>query len=193
MQIHARATLTVKNRIEVKKLFQEQNLKISELARRFQVSPTTISRWVKRDSPLDKSSAPLNPRTVITEEYRQAVVSYRQEHPNHGSIRIADTLKKDFPQAKKSAVYNIIKQSGLIKKAAKKPKTVKHIPVGRHRIQMDIQTLPAVKGDKGREYKISMIHLATRVKYSEIHSNHQSETVLEVFRRSMDFLPPFFS
>jgi len=119
-------------------------------------------------------------------------VAYRQEHPNHGAIRIAWELRHRFPQAKKGTVYTILKENGLIIKNSKKRKSRKPIPVGRHRIQMDIQTLPAIKGDKGHEYKISLIHLATRVKYSEIQSDHRSETVLEVFRRAMDFLPPFF-
>lgn len=56
---------------------------------------------------------------------------------------------------------------------------------------MDIQQLPAIEADKGYEYKISLIHLATRVKYSEIHTDSTSETVAAVFKRALDALPPF--
>lgn len=58
---------------------------------------------------------------------------------------------------------------------------------------MDIQQLPAKKGQQGYEYKISLIHLNTRVKYSEIHADSSSETVAGVFQRSLDVLPPFLS
>src|SRR5574341_1628031 len=51
------------------------------------------------------------------------------------------------------------------------------IPVGRHRIQMDIQQLPAVQGGTGFEYKITAIHLRTRLKYTEIHADRKSATV----------------
>ena len=67
------------------------------------------------------------------------------------------------------------------------------IPVGRHRVQMDVQQLPAIEGETGFEYKISLIHLSTRVKYSEIHTECTSQTVAAVFQRALDQLPPFLS
>jgi putative transposase len=57
---------------------------------------------------------------------------------------------------------------------------------------MDVQFLPAIEGNNGFEYKISLIHMATRVKYSEIHEDAKSETLAAVFRRAIDLLPPFF-
>ena len=58
---------------------------------------------------------------------------------------------------------------------------------------MDVQQLPAIKGGQGHEYKITAIHLRTRLKYSEIHPDHKSKTVAGVLQRALDFLPPFFS
>lgn len=55
---------------------------------------------------------------------------------------------------------------------------------------MDIQQLPAVRGGSGFEYKISVIHMRTRIKYSEIHPDHFSETCADVLRRALDVLPP---
>jgi transposase InsO family protein len=57
---------------------------------------------------------------------------------------------------------------------------------------MDIQELPAVRGGKGREYKISLIHLRTRIKYSEIHHQVSSRVVAQVLERACSRLPPFF-
>jgi hypothetical protein len=56
---------------------------------------------------------------------------------------------------------------------------------------MDVQQLPVVKGGRGFEYKISLIHLKTRWKYSEIHKNCTSQTVAAVYQRALDNLPPF--
>ena len=191
MKLHARAKLTIMQRKEIKRLHEEEKVSIRKLAERFNTSDKTIQKWVHRESPLDKSSAPLEHSTVITPEYREAVIAYRKEHPNRGPITITQALQDRFSQADRGTVLRILQSEGLTKKPAKQKKKRKPIPVGRHRIRMDIQTLPTIKGDKGREYKITMIHLNTRVKYSEIHSNHKSKTVVEFFRRGLDYLPPF--
>lgn len=64
--------------------------------------------------------------------------------------------------------------------------------VGRHRVQMDIQELPAIEGQPGCEYKISLIHLRTRMKYSEIHATASSRQVAAVLERAIGHLPPFY-
>ena len=63
--------------------------------------------------------------------------------------------------------------------------------MGRHRVQLDIQELPAIKGQAGHEYKISLIHLRTRIKYSEIHRSLSSKRVAAVLERAVARLPPF--
>lgn len=192
MKLHARAALTLRQRQEVKRL-HEAGESIRSLARRFGVNASTIQRWIKRDSPLDKSTAPLTLRTVITSEYRDAVVAHRKEHPNRGPIRIAQDMEPMFPQANRGTILRILQEEGLTQPPKKQVKERKGIPVGRHRIQMDIQQLPAVEGRKGFEYKISAIHLRTRLKYSEIHSDRKSSTVAGVLKRALDLLPPFSS
>ena len=193
MKLHAQAALTLNQRREIQRLHQEEKVSIRELARRFKVNPTTIQRWTGRDSALDKSSAPLHPRTAITAPYRQAVLAARRANPHHGPIRIAQELKAEFAQANRGSVLRLLQAEGLTRPPRKQPRTAQPIPVGRHRIQMDIQQLPAVQGGKGFEYKISMIHLRTRYKYSEIHGDMRSPTVAAVLQRGLDQLPPFFS
>lgn len=75
--------------------------------------------------------------------------------------------------------------------AHQKKRQRRPIPVGRHRVQLDIQELPAIRGAHKREYKISLIHLRTRLKYSEIHSSASSKRVGEVLERAIERLPPF--
>jgi transposase len=192
MKLHAKAALTIKQRADVYKCHQAGE-SIRQLAARFQVNPSTIWRWVRRDSPLDKTSAPCRHPTTITPEYRQAVIAYRKKYPHRGPIRIAQELAGEFPFAHRGTVLAILQQEGLTHPLRKEKAPPQPIPVGRHRIQMDIQQLPAIQGQKGFEYKITAVHLRTRLKYSEIHPDHRSATVAGVLRRALDLLPPFFS
>lgn len=57
---------------------------------------------------------------------------------------------------------------------------------------MDWQQLPAVKGGQGFRYKISAIHMSTRIKYSEIMEDFKSKTLASFIQRAMDRLPPFY-
>jgi len=193
MELHANAALTLKQRRQVHRLHRQEGVSIRELARRFGVNPSTIQRWVKRDTPLDHTSAPISHHTVITPEYRAAVIAYRKAHSKHGPIRIAQELRHRFPWANRGTVLRILQDEGLTRPPPRDKKPRKPIPVGWHRIQMDIQQLPAVQGGTGFEYKITAIHLRTRVKYSEIHADHTSKTVAGVLQRAMDYLPTFFS
>jgi transposase len=194
MKLHSNAALTVAQRREVKRLFEEENVSIKELAKRFCVHPNTIRCWIRRDSAEDRSSKPKHIHTVITPQYEQAIVTYREQNPGRGAIRIALALQGQFPFANRGTVATVLKKHGLTRPAQRRPKGEPwHIPVGHYRLQMDVQQLPAVRGGQGFEYKISLIHLATRWKYSEIHGEATSETVSAVYRRALDSLPPFLS
>ena len=190
MHLHSNASLTVSQRRAAKRLYESGAWTRAQLARRYSVSWATIERWVKRDSPLDKS-VPVRAKRVVTPEYEQAVTEYRKEHPHHGAIRIALGLQEHFSFAHRGTVALILKRHGLTRKKAARPKPKGKISVGRPRMQMDIKQLPAVKGGQGFEYKISLIHLRTRWKYSEIHGNCCSATVSAVYQRALDNLPPF--
>ncbi|HEX2971821.1 MAG TPA: helix-turn-helix domain-containing protein [Tepidisphaeraceae bacterium] len=191
MKLHANAALTVSQRQEVRRLHEQEGLGTRKLARRFHVSTRTIHRWIHRDSPQDRSSVPHHRHTCITPDYQHAVITYRQAHPHHGPMRIAAELATQFPQARRGTVWTILRQHQLSQRAPAAPRSPKPIPVGHHRIQMDVQQLPAIQGGHGFEYKITAIHLRTRCKYSEIHPTHDATTVAAVLQRALDRLPPF--
>ncbi|WP_345240268.1 hypothetical protein [Nibrella saemangeumensis] len=193
MKIHANAALTVKQRQEVKRLFETGQFTKTQLAKQFTTSTKTIGKWVDRSHYQDRSSAPHLPAGSVTDAFRQAVIAYRQAHPWHGPVRIAAELEADYGHFATSTVYLILRQAGLTRPAPAKRAKPSGIPVGRYRTQMDVQQLPAIKGSSGFEYKISIIHLSTRMKYSEIHDNYQSATLAAVYERSLERLPPFLS
>jgi transposase-like protein len=192
MRLHANAALTIKQRQEVKRLHEEQKMSVRKLAARFGVNPTTIQRWVQRDEPEDHAKGPKTPHRVVTADYQQAVMTYRQAHPQHGPIRIAHALKAEYAHANRGTVLRILQAAGLTRCAPRK-KPDWHIPVGRHRVQADVQQLPAVGGGAGFEYKYSFIHLNTRMKYSEIHTAHSSDLAAHAFQQALRWLPPFSS
>jgi transposase len=193
MKIHRNAALTGKQRQQVQALYASGDYSQQQLALQFATTRKTIAKWVNRPQAQDISSAPKQPYRRVTDAYRQAVIAYRGAHPGHGPVRIAEELRLEFGAFAASTVGLILRQAALSKPV--KPKTTKAegLPVGRYRTQMDVQQLPAIEGSTGFEYKISIIHLSTRMKYSEIHDNYESATIAAVFERCLDQLPPFLS
>jgi transposase InsO family protein len=164
---------------------------LTQLARSYHVSTKTVQKWVHREETADRSSAPHRRRSKRGGGLKSAVKQQKEAHPHRGCRRIAHELRKYYPGLTRSRVMHILKVSrALGNKPHKKKHRPKPIPVGRHRVQMDIQQLPAVRGGRGFEYKISVIHLATRIKYSEIHPTHSSKLCADVLVRALDHLPP---
>jgi transposase len=111
-KLHGNAALTEKQRKLIRDLYLEGQ-SISSLAVRFGVNRKTADRWAKRDNQLDNKSGPKTPRTVITDEYRQAIISHRKKHEDHGAITIAYHLKADFPFANRGTVQKILTEEKL--------------------------------------------------------------------------------
>ena len=192
MKLHKNASLTFKKRQQIKDLYATGNFTQQELGIEFGVTRKTISKWVNRSSVEDSSNVPKKAKS-ITSDFTSAVKAYRENTTtsHHGKVRIAFELKQKYACCNPSNVYIVLKQLQLNKVKTTKLAEKKHIPVGKHRTQMDIQQLPAIEGNEGFEYKISIIHLSTRVKYSEIHDKADSKTISEVYQRALDNLPPF--
>lgn len=115
---------------------------------------------------------------------------FRTAHPTWGTRRLEYELRRYFPTVRRAVIRHILRvahqqQPGPARRGHRR----RPLPVGRHRVQMDLQQLPAITGG-GSEYKITVIHLRTRLKYSEIRPNRRSKTVAEVLTRALDVLPP---
>lgn len=192
MRLHTNATLTIKQRQAIKRLHYEQGWSYRKLAARFGVNLTAIQRWVKRDSPLDLSTAPKTIKAGLSEEQKKAIIKYRKEEPNAGERTIAFVLSKTLGSMSHATIGRFLKAEGLTSPPVKKPRERKPLKVGKHRLQMDIQQLPAVRGGEGFEYKVTLIHMATRLKYSEIHSEISSEIVAKAVQNALGHMPPFF-
>jgi len=115
-----------------------------------------IRLWTPK--PRHAKSRSSRPNTSKPSSYEQAIIAYRQHSPHHGAIRIAVALQDEFAFAHRGTVALILKAHGLTRKRVARAKPAWKIPVGKHRLQMDIQQLPAIAGSRGFEYKISLIH-----------------------------------
>lgn len=193
MKIHTNASLTPKQRQTVKDLYATGQYTQEQLAIQFNVTRKTISKWLSRATVLDAVSPRKSVISRITPEFEADVKSYRENllTSHHGKVRIAFELSGKHTCSNPSNVYTVLKRLQLNKAKLVKVQVAQKLPVGKHRTQMDIQTLPAIKGSEGYEYKISIIHLSTRIKYSEIHDNFESKTIAQVYERSLENLPPF--
>lgn len=192
MKLHKNASLTPKYRQQIKDLYATGEFIQQDLAIKFGVTRKIISKWVNRSSVEDCSNAPKKARS-ITSDFIPSVKAYRENTitSHHGKVRIAFELKEKHTCCNPSDVYLVLKQQQINKVKTTKPDVSKKIPVGKHRTQMDIQTLPAIEGNEVFEFKISIIDLSTKLKYSEIHDNYESKTIAGVYERSLDNLPPF--
>jgi transposase len=193
MKIHTNASLTPKQRQSVKDLYATGQYTQEQLANQFNVTRQTIGKWLNRATVLDAVSPRKSVISRITPEFEADVKSYRENllTSHHGKVRIAFELSGKHTCSNPSNVYTVLKRLQLNKAKPVKVQVTQKLPVGKHRTQMDIQTLPAIKGNEGYEYKISIIHLSTRIKYSEIHDNFESKTIAKVYERSLENLPPF--
>lgn len=195
MKQHANSAMTPKQRKLAQELYASGNHSQSSLATQFGTTRKTIAKWVGRQDISDRSSAPKSPRHSITASFEQAVAAYRKDErtSHHGKVRIAKELEKDHACSNPSNVRIVLLRLALSKPAERRKVDKVHIPVGKHRTQMDIQQLPAIEGNAGFEYKISIIHLSSRMKHSEICADCKTRTVAQVFQNALERLPPFSS
>lgn len=193
MKLHANAKLLVSQRKEVGRLNREEGVSYRNLAQRFGVNLSTIQRWARRETPLDLSTAPHRRREGLNNIQKEAILEYRKEYPGAGPKTIVAALAERHGKMSHATVGRFLQREGVAAppppKTPRKPEPLK---VGRHRLQMDIQVLPAIRGGKNFEHKITIIHMATRVKYSEIHSSATSEVVAQVVKNALAHMPPFF-
>ena len=117
MRQHTNAALTPRQRIEIQAAVATKTVTQRALALKYGVHLTTIARWAHRPDGQEKSSG--RPPVVAT-DYQAAIRAHRTEHPTHGPLRIAGELSADFPQAHRTAIWRVLRQAGMSRRAPKK-------------------------------------------------------------------------
>jgi transposase len=120
MHYHKNAALSARQRANLQERYRAGET-VASLARQFGVDPGTIKRWAERTDTADRSSAPhQHGRRIVTDAYREAVLSLRREHPAWGPRRLADELRDAFPTANTATIWRILHAAGLSQRAEKK-------------------------------------------------------------------------
>jgi transposase len=102
---------------------------IKPAARKFDTTPKTVRKWIRRfdgklDSLADLSHAPKNPKTYIMAEQRMEAIKLNKKYPAWGTKR----LKREFNLTiSEKAILKIWRKEGLIKLKRRKHKTKKYL------------------------------------------------------------------
>lgn len=97
-------------RLKVVRLFLEEGYSASLLAEQFGISRSAIRRWIRlyQQRGIEgleiKPRAGGNTRTRVPPEVRERMLAVKQAHPEYGSRRIADVLKRFFRKAETCCV-----------------------------------------------------------------------------------------
>ena len=111
-------------RLKVVQYAKEHGVKPA--ARKFNTSAQTVRKWMKRWEPgslnglEDRSRAPKNPRTFITEEQKAQAIKLKKSLPSFGAERIRTQF--NLPISEK-AIRKIWRKEGLLKTKRRKHKT----------------------------------------------------------------------
>jgi transposase InsO family protein len=114
-------------RLKIIRLYLEEGYSTGVLQEQFGVSSHSVQRWVKAyrekgsDGLVAKSQSGTKSR--MPEAVRGRIIGMKKKHPEYGSRRIADVLKRFFlVSASASSVHKTLSDEGLTNKAKVKPK-----------------------------------------------------------------------
>jgi transposase InsO family protein len=116
----------VEFRQRVVRLFLEEGYSARLLSEQFKISPHSIRRWVAayRRQGVEglEPKRRTGGKTKVTAGIRNQMVAVKKAHPEYGSRRIADVLKRFFLiPTSESTVYKTLSEQGLVNKAKRKP------------------------------------------------------------------------
>ena len=192
----AKAPYTYEFRLEVAQLVVDRELPLGRVSRAFELSPTTVSEWVRayRQGGAEALKPKPRPvpaeRTLAQETKRAAVVALREEHPELGTRRIRDALARfEALGVSETQVRSILHEAGLIE--PREARVEREHPVRRFERaepnqlwQSDIFTFLLRRQE--RLYLTAFMDDHSRFIVSYTLAHHQrSELVLEALRRGI--------
>ena len=171
VRLHKNATTTPRIRAEIRAA--APSVSNAELARRYGVTDSTISRWRKRDSVEDRSHTPHDLRATLSPAQEAIVVELRRTL----LLPIDDLLPvvREFiePKLSRSALDRCLQRNGvgslknlMPKVEREKPKKFKTYEPGY--VHIDVKHLPKMSDEKVHQYLFVAIDRATRWVYLEI-------------------------
>ena len=182
--LHSLARTTHLIRKEIRESTETQ----AELARRYNVTRQTISKWQKRDSAEDRSHRPDTLRTTLTPAQEAVVVELRTTLLLPTDDLLAITREFINPAVSRAGLGRCLRRHGVSQLtdlvsqesgAPAKKKTFKDYEPGF--LHIDIKYLPQMPDEDSRRYLFVAIDRATRWVFMEIYSDQSDGS-------SIDFL-----
>jgi len=113
-------------KLKVVRLLVEEGYQRSVIAREFDISESSVSRWALQyrrygeQGLQPKSRTPQ--RSATAQDIKKKIIDLKRSNPSHGSRRISDVLKRFFlVPTSPSTVHKTLSEEGLVTKARKKP------------------------------------------------------------------------
>ena len=163
------------------------NLKYSEIAKKYNISEATVSKWKNRKNLEDKSSRPKTIHYVLSELQKNILIQIRML-TWWPLDEITETVFPDNPNSKRSAVYRVFKKEGINRKPEEekeKAKKFKEYEPGY--LHIDVTYLPKINGIK--HYLFVAIDRATRTLYYKAYQAKTAENAEDFMNECLDFFP----
>ncbi|MBI3684962.1 DDE-type integrase/transposase/recombinase [Candidatus Azambacteria bacterium] len=174
---------------------------VRKVARRFGVSPGTISKWVKKAesygfNPIPTlSSRPRHHPRELPRETVLAIVARRMAHGRTSEVIHAE-LARDGVIVSLNSVRRTIDRAGLMKKRS--PWKRYHSPVARPAAEhpgdlVQIDTMHRMVSEKKRTYTFALIDTYSRWAYAKTYARMNGRTTLRFIREAERHAPFRFS
>ena len=183
-KIHPRATTTPL----IRKQIQESNLSFKKLARKYNISESTVQKWKKSNHIYDKKAGAPSCSKHITKEQEAAIVAFRI-HTRNSLDECYVSFKKDIPKLSLSALYRVFKRHGVNKlpnpqKSLKTKKKFKPYPPGY--VHVDITQAYT---EEGKIYLFVGIDRTTKFSFVKIYKDQTAATAVAFLREMYKGFP----
>jgi hypothetical protein len=163
-----------KTTVHIRKIIKESNEPILSLAKRFNLTKTTVSKWKHREDFTDKSSRPHQIRTAFSPLEEWIICEVRRS-TGLGIDSLVEVLKPFIPQVSRKNInrclnrYDIIEEERRQKEALKQKRLVgKFEECVPGYIHVDVKLLPKLPGESERKVLFVAIDRTTRLVYIAI-------------------------
>ncbi len=183
---HSNATTNLHIRSTIQKNTKEISQK--EMAKMFDVSEQTISKWSNRESLEDKSSRPHTIHYSYTPLEEALIVALRKSTWSSKEDIFDYFRDNDEVNVKISTIYNIFKKNNINKEPneiKEKFKTFKQYVPGY--LHIDVHYTPIIDGHK--HYVFVAIDRATRTLFYRIYDRKTADNAEDFLAKCIDFFP----
>jgi len=173
--------------IHIRKEINGCGLKNSEIARKFNISETTVSKWKNRDKFEDKSSKPKTIHYTLSCLQKSILIKIRKL--TWWTLdEITESVFPENPLSKRSAVYRTFVKENINRipeNEKEKAKKFKEYEPGY--LHIDVTYLPKINGQK--QYLFVAIDRATRTLYYKVYDAKTSQNAEDFMNRCLEFFP----